>query len=57
MRCSGRGTRSKALRPKSVSSPEQNESGELEGEDSNKNPRTWGTLEGSVDFILTVRKI
>lgn len=33
------------------------ESGKLEGEDSNKTPRTLGTLEGSVDFILTAREI
>lgn len=33
------------------------ESGKLEGEDNNKNPRTLETLEGSVDFILTAREI
>lgn len=58
VQCSGRGTRSKALRPKFVWSLEQKwESGGLECEDSNKNPRALGTLEGSVDFILTAREI
>lgn len=33
------------------------ESGGLEGEDSNKNPKTLGTLEGSIDFIITAREI
>lgn len=33
------------------------ESGGLECEDGNKNPRALGTLEGSIDFILTAREI